>query len=350
MTNIKKTKQKIRLIVIYLLKNFHIVLFLYNFFYRIINRKRFISEIKKRASLSIFDYKELAQSIPYYPIESIKDSNYYGHFHWLKKYTKINSLNYSIEHGLYLGNYVPYATFLRTVKLIITLSENRKQHLIDAKIAKPIITIGPYIHYASSLLNEDDFFRLKKKLGKTFLLFPSHSINNFETRMDVEKLIKSVNELSYGYDTVMVCLFYKDILDGVYSEYFSDAGFKIVTAGNRFDLNFISRLKSIIMLADYTASNSIGTHTGYCIYLNKPHCIIQHEIEVTRKDGSPVEHYRNMDQLKSLEEEKNEIANAFSVPENEITKQQRDVIEKYWGISSIKSPEELIKLFDKQPK
>jgi hypothetical protein len=348
MISIKQAKQKIRMIGIYLLKNFHIVLFLYNYFYKVKNKEVFHSEITKRASLSIFNYEELAQPIPYYPIESVKDSNYYGHFHWLKKYTKKNSLNYSIEHGLYLGNYVPYATFLRTVKSIITLSEHRKQHLINANVAKPIIAIGPYIHYSSSLLDADDFLKLKKELGKTFLLFPSHSIKNFETRMDVQKLIKSVKELSSGYDTIMVCLFYKDILDGAYSKYFSDEGFKIVTAGNRFDLNFISRLKSIIMLADYTASNTVGTHTGYCIYLNKPHYIIRQEIEVTQKDGSPVEHFRNADQLKSLEEEEEEIRNAFSVPEIEITKQQRAVIDKYWGISSIKPPEELLRLFNNQ--
>lgn len=48
----------------------------------------------------------------------------------------------------------------------------------------------------------------------------------------------------------------------------------MTTAGHQLDINFLNRLKTIILLSDYTCSNSIGTHTGYCVYLGKPHLVI----------------------------------------------------------------------------
>ena len=36
----------------------------------------------------------------------------------------------------------------------------------------------------------------------------------------------------------MVCFYYKDILNDIFPEYFMKAGFKIVTAGNIYDINF----------------------------------------------------------------------------------------------------------------
>ena len=38
------------------------------------------------------------------------------------------------------------------------------------------------------------------------------------------------------------------------------------------------RLKSIIKTSDITMANAIGTHLGYCIYLNKPHYLFKQSI------------------------------------------------------------------------
>jgi len=112
-------------------------------------------------------------------------------------------------------------------------------------------------------------------------------------------------------------------------------------------LNFVSRLKSIISLADFTMSNATGTHIGYCIYMNKPHYIFRQKIERTfDKSGKIIENstFRNKEQCLTLEEEKAELFDAFSEICDEITPKQRDVINKYWGVSSIRTKEELIQL------
>ena len=128
--NIINEPQKI---AVYFLKNFSFILFIYNIFYKFKNKKIYYQEIEKRKNLSIFNYKQLSLPIPYYPIESIKDSNFYGINHSIKKYTGIKKIKQSFEHGLYFGNYIPFATFLKTTKSIITFSDNRKKYLIKSR-------------------------------------------------------------------------------------------------------------------------------------------------------------------------------------------------------------------------
>ena len=330
-----------------LLKNYSLTLFIYNIFFKIRNKRRFYNEINKRKNTSIFNYKELSQPVPFYPIEKIKDANFYGVCHCLKWFSGVNRISPSIEHGLYLGNYVPFATKLKTTKSIITFSNNRKKHLINANIDKPIFTIGPYIHYAYNIISDKRYRLLKNSLGKTLLLFPSHSINNFNVINDIQELINKTIKIASNYDTVMVCLFYKDIINDIYPRYFEEAGFKIVTAGHKYDLNFLSRLKLIIQLADLTISSTIGTHTGYCIYLNKPHYVIQQQI-IKRKDNDCIiNEIRNDEQLKTFQEEEKVILNEFIVCSEVITENQKEIIDKYWGIKNIKTPEQLRNILTK---
>ena len=335
-----------RELLIYVLKSNNASLNLYNNYYKLKNKHKFFYEVNKRKEISIFAYSELSKPLPFYPSEKIKDSNFYGHIHSLKKYSNTCKITHSIEHGLYLGNYVPKATFLKTTKSILTFSENRKRHLLVNNVKKPIYPIGPYIHYADSILEREKIKELKEELGNTLLVFPSHSIDNVNVKFNVEGFISEILKVSKNYQTVMVCLYYKDILDKRFLASYKKYGFKIVTAGHFYDLNFISRLKSIILLSDFTMSNSVGTHTGYCIYLNKPHYIYNQDVSyVDNKERSYVD-IRDESQLMSLENEKKEIISEFSKLYTEITDSQRYVIDKYWGLSSTKSPDEIQQLLE----
>lgn len=340
--------ENIRNKCIYILKNNFVILLLYNYYFRIINKNKFILQIEKRKNISLFEYQELAKPIPFYPIEKVKDSNYYGYAAALKKYTGLKSLPFSIEHGLYIGSYIPKATYYKTIKSIITFSENRKNHLREGGIVKKIVTIGPYIHYAEPLLDEQSFQKLKRELGKVLLVFPSHSSLEELSKSDLQSFILELKHLSKGFDTVLICMYYIDILNDNGCKSYIDAGFKIVTAGNIFDVNFIRRLKSIISLADFTVANSIGTHLGYCIYMEKPHYIYNQKVDyVSSKDSNVVvssSRIRNTNQLITLDQERDEINGHFSEISLTISDSQRKCVDKYWGISSIKSKDVLCKL------
>ena len=133
-----------------------------NTYYRLLNRKKFFEIIERRKKLSIFQYEALAAPILYYPMESVKDSNFYGQSYAIKEYACIRKLGYAIEHGLYYDDYIPYASFARTTQKIITFSLRRKK-VLQARLDKPVIPIGPYIHYAQPLLNAVEIAEIKKK-------------------------------------------------------------------------------------------------------------------------------------------------------------------------------------------
>ena len=83
-------------------------------------------------------------------------------------------------------------------------------------------------------------------------------------------------------------------------------------------------MKSIIELSDYTVSNSVGTHLGYCIWMNKPHYIIDDQIinETNERD------YKK-------------IGSFFLTYTEQIQPEQYAVVAKYWGFDSVRTSEEL---------
>lgn len=339
-------KYLIRDICVRVLKDSHVVLFLYNTYFRIKNGKRFLKEIRHRENLDLFDYRNLAKPLPFYPIEPVRDSNYYGYAQAIKSFLgKAKLSGFALEHGLYLGNYVPKASYLRTTEAIITFSEYRKQNIRNNGINKKVVDIGPYIHYADSLLDTESLKKLKNNLGKVLLVFPSHSNIHYSVQVNSELYIKKIQDMAKGYDSVLVCLYYMDIQNGNYLPY-KNAGFKIVTAGHYLDLNFVRRLKTIILLADFTISNEIGTNLGYCICLGKPHYVIKQEVHryTDKKVEITAATYRNKDEQMTLSSAQDEIYDAFSVCKSEISSKQYQVVDKYWGLSSIRSKETLTEL------
>ena len=296
------------------------------------NKRRFITEVKRREKLSIFDYTELSQELPFCPIEFVKDSNFYGYAYSIKKCVGIDKLNKgcSIEHGLYYeDNYIPSASYSKTIKTIVTLSDIRKE-IIERNVKKEAIPIGPYIHYAESLLSVEEIDEIKKKYGRILLFFPSHGSVEGNDSYDVQIMINKLQDIrnKYSFDTVFVNMFYYDVLYSHYVEIYKKAGFVITTAGHRYDLNFIARLKSIIELSDMVVSNAVGTNIGYSIYMKKPTAILD---EANYEKGSMVA----------------EVSSALQNISEIILPEQYEVVSKYWGFNCVKTPEELKMLFGK---
>lgn len=316
--------EQLRWILAKTLKNSKVLSFVYNSFFKIKNKRFFLKEVERRKQLSLFDYVALAKELPYYPIENVKDSNFYGYAYHIKKYAGIEKLRYSLEHGLYNDEYITPHNFLKTTKGILTFNQMRSDLLIE-KTNKPSYAIGPYIHYADSLLNEEEMMSYKKELGKVLLFFPSHSTVELITNYNENIVIQKIKDIAKkgGFDTVVVCMYYYDILYCDYARLYVDSGFRIVTAGHRYDINFVSRLKSIIQLSDYVVANDFGTNIGYCVYLNKPYYIINDEV-IKKRSG-----------IFRL------VAEMFTVFNDGITKEQYEICSKYWGFNSIKSKEEL---------
>lgn len=296
----------------------------YNIYYYVKNKNRFWREVNHRKYLSIFDYKELVKPIPFCPIEAIKDSNFYGQAYALKRYAGVEKFDWSIEHGLYVDDYVPMAARCKTIKRIMTFSDIRVKGL--ESIHKPVVAIGPYIHYAECLMSCEEMNLLKKELGKTLLFFPTHTCCEGGVEYEVYRMIEELQKFKkqHGFDSVIVNMYYLDENKNSFGDMYVKAGFKVTTAGHQLDIHFLNRLKTIISLADYTCSNSIGTHTGYCVYLNKPHLII-HPAQT----------------LEQVEPLWRDLWEAFEDCSSQSQIRQRILSRKYWGFDYIKSKAEM---------
>jgi hypothetical protein len=316
----------------------------YAFILRCLHKKSKI-EIKKRGNLSIFDYQKLIEEIPIFPKDIVIDNNYYGLSECLKKFINTKKpLNSYIEHGLFLGSLVKGDSIKWCVPTIITFSSHRCNH-IKKKCSKKILKIGPYIHYADDFITQKDFFELKQKIGKTLLIFPSHSIKNIETSFNNDELITFIKLKENNFDTVVICLYWRDALNNALVNSYKNCGYKITSAGHINDSNFLSRLKSIIKLSDFVISNSVGTHIGYINYLKKPQMIYKQTVDyVVNKNDQRAFTQRNKDDEKTLNDETSEILKSFANYSFIISQEQIDVIEKYWGLSEIKTKKELSQL------
>jgi hypothetical protein len=328
-----KVITKLKSEIIKLVKGNLLLLLITNTILKIVNARKFHHAVNERSNMSIFSYQELSDDLPYYPANRLPDANYYGHIDALRLYSASNPFTGNIEHGVYFGNYVPYSTFLKTTSSIITMSQHRASMLRLAGYKKSIVVVGPYIHYASSLLDPKERMKIKKDLGRTLLVFPVHSLADAYSNYDVKDFIAKILDVGKEFDNILVCLYYLDIRSNGMAEKYTGYGFKITTAGHKYDPNFINRLRSIIELSDFTLSNRVGTNTGYCIHLNKPHFIYEQKIEMKNSVST---HYRTEDELSVQAVEIAEIISCFNSMDATIRHEQRKIVEKYWGTDEIK--------------
>jgi len=314
---------------------------------------RYHAIIRKREGISIYHIDELASDVPltlFYKLGYERNSSnlFYYHARILKKFAGIDErykLPYAIEHGPYLNNFVWDADLQSDTPGIITFSDYR-YGVLSKVTDKPIVRIGPYIHYAYSFLTPEEIEKQKKKQGRTLLVLPSHSTHYHEVSFDYQKDVDFILETGKGFDTILVCLYWKDILDGK-ADYYRNNKFRLITAGHIFDPLFLPRLKSIIMLSDFTMSNSPGTHIGYCVDLGKPHYVYSMD-KTINTSGGVVRHWENL----SNEERGNSremVLESFSKFQDFIDPEQRKVVEYIWGTNHIKTKEEMTYILKGKP-
>ncbi len=135
-------------------------------------------------------------------------------------------------------------------------------------------------------------------------------------------------------------MYWKDVNTG-HAKNYIEHGFECVTAGHIYDPLFLSRLKSIIEVSTITMSNALGTHLGYCVFMNKPHFIVEDKIEY-KSDNKESLIFESEILDKYLEDSDiKKINNLFSTMRNNITAEQRKIVDLYWGCSYIRGKEEI---------
>lgn len=325
-----------------------------NAFLHRFSAKRNKQEMERRAAQDIFDYKAISKPVADIYLDYIPENNFYGMSYMIKRIVGESAklkINGFFEHGLFFGNYIAKQSYLYGFDRIFTFGKFRYEVLSQSPFfkGKSIIEIGPYIAYAKNLLTKEEFKTKKQKLGKTLLVFPTHSSKGVTMDFNNDDLVKEIERLRVQkhFDSVMISLYYRDISDKPeLVNHYESMGYKIVCSGDRSDIHFLDRQRTIIELSDMTMSNEAGTHIGYCIYLNKPHYVYSQEVSF-REDLEEVLKHEGMsdDVNKSQNEHRTYVESFFSEYSETISERQRDVVDYYWGISQVKNVDEIRNCF-----
>lgn len=276
-----------------------------------------------------FDPFEMGRRTVFRNVEKCREhyraNAFYGISQCLKDYSGYrDKICACIEHGVYFGSYVnPREALDSGLPAVITFGSMRKRHLEKVSPLQ-IVPIGPYIQYAKEYYSIDEEIKIKEKLGKTLLVFPQHSCLEALAGYDKNYFFEQVETIRQrdNFDSVIVNVYYRDLNHSLI-EVCDSRGYVVSCAGHQTDPLFLPRLKSIIRLADYTVSAAVGTHVGYCVYLNKPHAILG-DFKILPKgiDASySEERQRDFDRLED----------AFKERGGGITRRQIELCNYYWG-------------------
>ena len=257
----------------------------------------------------------------YKAVASLKKSSFNFFTEFLEHGISFSTNTDSCEKQGYINR--PY------IRKVYTFGNERKQiikkYLKNKGLKREVITVGPYIKGAKFFKSEKEIQKLKEKFGKTLLVFPSHSTHDIDSVYDRNELIEEIKRVSINFNTVLICLYWKDILTGKHTIYES-AGLKIVTAGYGNDPAFLSRLKDLIEISSQTMSNNIGTHIGYSVCMDKPHYLYTQKSEhltANKQEKFEPDH--------SYHEIKKQFELIFGNYSEVITPEQLELVKKYWG-------------------
>lgn len=306
-----------------------------------------IKEIESRKKLPFTDVENLAKELnSTYTSEILRGEIFlarYGMNRILKKYANL-PFDYNIhvlfEHGVIYTDYIGGAFRIHEYLPSMVASQYRINILKKQKNYRGAYAIGPYIHYADTLLTKDEIDAEKERLGKTLLVFPSHSIDCTIANFNETDFINKIKEISKDFDSVRICMYNQDVLLKRHIPYMKE-GFEVVTAGQTNDYYFMPRLKNIIQLSDITMANDIGTHLGYSIYLNKPHYLVKQNIHYDITNKIIEKNTNEAGERENNSDNAYKIIKLFSDYNENISKDQYELISYLWGFNEVKTPSEL---------
>jgi hypothetical protein len=121
------------------------------------------------------------------------------------------------------------------------------------------------------------FFRRKNKVEQSItaegtLVFPGHSTPVIDDISDIDKYVADLEELPDKYKPLSICLHYHDVNKGIHKLYLKK-GYRVFSAGNPHDYNFIKNFYNILRNFKYSTSNLWMSCLFYSVEMGIPHFI-----------------------------------------------------------------------------
>jgi hypothetical protein len=272
-------------------------------------------------------------------------NDYYGHATLLKKYAGFPAarpLPVSVVHGLRFDGRVWKYDFseLHTTGFVASpwhVDGLRGQVEID------VLAVGPLIHYAVGLWNAEQLAAVRGKLGRILLVYPVHSTHWVDTDYDASRFCAQIEAAAANFDSVVVCLYWRDVLRGRHREYMA-RGFLCVTNGHMFDVQFLERQRSLMEACSGLLTNGMGTHVGYAVYLGKPVQLLLSDVSYSVRGPGTIVESDSADRIIR------KFAAVFAAGPLVLSQDQRDLAGFYWGFGSERSVVEMAQLFEESEK
>lgn len=288
-------------------------------------------KIKIRGTESLLDYKDVIEENTVFYLTPFPMTRFYGFEYTIENYSGVTRRVFADnEHGLNVGKKESTQKIETDAPLVFTLGQYRTT-LLNKTGDYMICNIGPYIHYAHSILSQTEIDIFKRKFGKTLVVFPSHSIESTEWErvsgfdVFIEEYVKKHN-----IKTVIISMFFIDIQKG-YHHVYEEKGYEIFCAGHRHNADFLDRQKALLKVADYVVSEGVGTHIGYCLAMNVPVQIYKNDNKLITSNSEEEIDYNLIEN----------IASSFYDYSDRITEAQIEIGNYYFGLDSLKSREEM---------
>jgi len=201
----------------------------------------------------------------------------------------------------------------------------------------PIIEVGPYIRYAMPSLNQSQTEALKNKLGRTLVAFPMHNDLFWETDYEEEKFNQYLCEEKHHYDSIIICLHMFDLTEEKI-QYYNNIGVLPVSLGVRMDQLYLSKLRSLMDLADTVLTNYIGAVLNHATALNKT--VTWFEPDNLTLSGVP-----QMQKIPEFEERKLKLIHSLRHGET-LSPEAIACCEDLYRQKIFRSPEEMCAIFE----
>lgn len=227
-------------------------------------------------------------------------NEWYSHATVLKEYCGLpqqRPLHFAIEHGFgfpFVFGDAPTPEKDSPLPLLAITSRLRIP-VREQETNKLCFSLGPMNAYAKGKLDSSGFEFFKRFIGRTLLVFPSHSSANATIDFDVDDLLRKIEIHRKMFDTVQFCIYWADLLKASpWVQRLSEYG-ELVTAGHPWDPDFQKNLRTILELADVVAANCSVSGLGYAAHLKKPIWIIDNAVSVTLHSKMEATDSRNLD-------------------------------------------------------
>ena len=302
---------------------------------------KYQQEMYRRSMLDFQDIEALSEPIDASNLSSLiydfREPVYYGAFSVLKEYAGLETFllppcKLGLQHG-YVFEILTWEQSKLELRNLVW-SDKLVQMYQEHTDNKDIYAVGAPFFYASSLMSKEQIANEKKRLGRNLLAFPMHSSVCCDTDFAPDKFLSILEEERKKFDSVRVCIYWKDILRGAHKVYL-EHGFECVCNGHINDINFLRRQKALFEIADATISNGIGSHVGYSVFMEKPHRLIDDFYTYSGGDGAQLTDMMTKNNYKRVEK-------AFlETDDYVITQMQRDIVDEFWGTRNYMTKEDL---------